>query len=203
MPLSGTIYSVGITQQANPPFSGGLCLSSTPHRYQNTLDNPHSPPYNTQNFGGEIMQFFTDMELYDNDIVLKLIETNNADDAAGYLPDYLFDICVLPDNQIAGQINLRIGHNENSFYGGNIGYNIHEQCRGNHYAAKACKLLYPLARKHGMEHLIITCSPDNAASIRTCELVGAALVGLLTLPEHNEQYADSRQQMMQYRVKLT
>jgi len=30
-----------------------------------------------------------------------------------------------------------------------------------HYAAKACIILKSLARKHGMDKLIITCNPDT------------------------------------------
>ena len=36
--------------------------------------------------------------------------------------------------------------------------------RGHHYAGKACKLLFQLAQRHGMEYVIITCNPDNYPS---------------------------------------
>lgn len=71
-----------------------------------------------------------------------------------------------------GSCDLRIGHNENLYYGGNIGYRVEEAYRGNHYAGKACLLLFELARKHDLQYLIITCNPDNAASRKTCEYAG-------------------------------
>ena len=63
-----------------------------------------------------------------------------------------------------GVCDLRIGHNENTYYGGNIGYGIDEEYRGHHYAGKACLLLFELARKHEWDYVIITCNPDNFAS---------------------------------------
>ena len=36
-----------------------------------------------------------------------------------------------------GKIDIRVGYNENTFYGGNIGYEIYPPYRGHHYAAKA------------------------------------------------------------------
>ena len=60
-----------------------------------------------------------------------------------------------------GKIDLRIGHNGNVYYGGNIGYSVDKKYRGHHYAGKACLLLFELAKKHHMDYLIITCVPDN------------------------------------------
>ena len=37
------------------------------------------------------------------------------------------------------------------------------------------RLLLPLARRHGLQTVWITCNPDNWASRRTCELAGAEL----------------------------
>ncbi len=37
---------------------------------------------------------------------------------------------------------FRIGYSEGLFFGGHIGYTIDEKYRGNHYSAKACKLLF-------------------------------------------------------------
>ena len=54
-----------------------------------------------------------------------------------------------------GVCDLRIGHNDNVYYGGNIGYSIGEAYRGHHYAAKACLLLFELAKKHNLEYVII------------------------------------------------
>lgn len=85
-----------------------------------------------------------------------------------------------------GLCDLRIGHNENLYYGGNIGYEIFSPYRGHHYAGKACKLLFKLAKKHGLEYVIITCNPDNLASARTCEYAGGTLLEIAELPPEND-----------------
>jgi tagatose 1,6-diphosphate aldolase len=40
----------------------------------------------------------------------------------------------------------------------------------------------PLAVRHGLSELWITCNPDNIASRRTCEAAGAELVEVVDLP---------------------
>ena len=62
----------------------------------------------------------------------------------------------------AGFITLRIGYTEHlRLYMGHIGYQVEEEARGHRYAARACRLLYPLARLHGMSDLWITCAPEQ------------------------------------------
>ena len=58
--------------------------------------------------------------------------------------------------------------------------------RGHHYAEKACRLLFTLAKKHGLGYVIITCRPDNIPSRRTCERLGGELLEIAELPEDNE-----------------
>ncbi|MBQ1404088.1 MAG: hypothetical protein IIY85_02240, partial [Lachnospiraceae bacterium] len=41
---------------------------------------------------------------------------------------------------------------------------LDEPFRGNHYAEKACRLLFELARRHEMDYLIISCQPTNLPS---------------------------------------
>ena len=85
--------------------------------------------------------------------------------------------------RIAGGIGLRIGTSpEIEMYSGNIGYHVYPPARGRHFAERACRLLLPLARRHGMPRLWITCNPDNAASRRTCERLGARLVDIVPIP---------------------
>jgi tagatose 1,6-diphosphate aldolase len=88
-----------------------------------------------------------------------------------------------PPFQIAGGIGLRIGHTADiEQYLGHIGYNVHPFARGNHYAERACRLLRPLALRHGVNPLWITCNPDNSPSRRTCERLGCQLMGIVPLP---------------------
>ena len=74
--------------------------------------------------------------------------------------------------------------------------------RGRHYAAKACALLFCLAKKHDMDYLIITCQPSNRASARTCELAGGTYIETADIPEDNEMYAEGKRQVMIFRFDL-
>ena len=67
---------------------------------------------------------------------------------------------------------------------------MEEPYRGNHYAGKACRLLFHLARRHGMDYLVITCNPDNFPSRKTCEYAGGILREIADLPEDNDMRRD-------------
>ena len=140
--------------------------------------------------------------LVNDEIELRLQKTIDGDDVRQWLPAYHFAICDRQGREMGG-CDLRIGHNINTYYGGNIGYHIWEEYRGHHYAGKACLLLFELARKHNMDHLIITCNPDNYASRKTCEYAGCHLVEIVTLPEDNDmRIQDGETEKCIYRVEL-
>ena len=122
--------------------------------------------------------------LRNNEINLVLERTSNRDDEEGWVPAYYFAICN-QEGMKMGVCDLRIGHNDNLYYGGNIGYTVFEEYRGHHYAGKACLLLFELAKMHQLEYVIITCNPDNYASRKTCEYAGGELLEIVELPEGN------------------
>ncbi len=140
-------------------------------------------------------------DLKTEELFLRLVRTCGAQPEKKWLPAYYFDIC-LPDGEKIGYCDLRIGHNEKTYIGGNIGYGIDEAYRGHHYAAKACALLFHQARKHGMTYLTISCQPSNIASSRTCRLAGGTYVETAPIPEDNEMYAEGMRQVMIYRFEL-
>lgn len=145
--------------------------------------------------------FYNVLDLRDSEIFLALVSTCEAQPEKRWLPAYYFDICLLDGTKI-GYCDLRIGHNEKTYIGGNIGYGIDEAYRGHHYAAKACKLLFKQAKKHDMEYLIITCMPDNIASAKTCELVGGKFLEIAQIPEDNEMYEEGKRQVKIYRFDM-
>ena len=145
--------------------------------------------------------FFGCDDLNDNEICLCLTKTCDAQPEKRWVPTYYFDIC-FPDGTKIGHCDLRIGHNDKSYIGGNIGYGIDEPYRGHHYAAKACRLLFRQAEKHHMDHLIITCVPENAASAKTCELAGGKYIETAEIPEDNEMYAEGKRRVRIYRFDL-
>lgn len=123
--------------------------------------------------------------LTDEEIKLVLEKTVDANPEKNWVPAYHFAICDHNGTKL-GTCDLRIGHNDGLYYGGNIGYRIEEQYRGHHYAGKACILLFELARKHNLGYVIITCNPDNHASRKTCEYAGGKLLEIAELPEGND-----------------
>ena len=148
------------------------------------------------------MKFYPVEDLKNDLIRLELVRTGDAQPEKRWLPAYYFDIC-LPDGTKIGYCDLRIGHNDKTYIGGNIGYGIDEAYRGHHYAAEACALLFRLAQKHGMDYLIITCDPLNRASARTCELAGGQYIETAAIPEDNEMYAEGKRQAMIWRFDLS
>ncbi|MBR2067599.1 MAG: GNAT family N-acetyltransferase [Solobacterium sp.] len=94
-----------------------------------------------------------------------------------------FNIVLINTNEIVGKCDLRLGMNEELYYAGNIGYRIYEKYRGHRYAYQACLILFEIAKeKYGMKRLLITCSPDNYASKKTCEYLGGILLKVCDVP---------------------
>ena len=132
-----------------------------------------------------------------------------GDSGVGRLPVYHFWMRVDPPVGdptigIAGGIGLRIGTNrEIELYSGNIGYHVYPPARGRHFSERACRLVFPLARRHGMDHLWITCNPDNIASRRTCERLGGKLVEIVTIPKDHPFRARGETEKCRFLVELT
>lgn len=102
-----------------------------------------------------------------------------------------------------GTASLRLGHGAlYERYAGQIGYGVDPPFRGHRYAARACRLLFQLARLHGMTTLWITCNPENVASRRTCELVGGELVEIVDVPPELDLYREGDRQKCRYRIRL-
>ncbi|WP_066890287.1 GNAT family N-acetyltransferase [Clostridium nigeriense] len=136
--------------------------------------------------------------LTNGEIDLKLEEKIPYNEAKDYVPTYKYKITLHGLNETIGNIDIRIGYNEGTYYGGNIGYTIEENYRGSNYAAKACKIIKAIAIAHGMNKLIITCNPDNYPSRKTCEKIGAKLKEIVDLPIYNEMYKIGEKQKCLY-----
>lgn len=123
--------------------------------------------------------------LTDGEVVLVHRMTIPADTFRGWTETERYDICDLYGS-VLGACDLRLGHNRNLYYAGNIGYGVDEPYRGHRYAEKASRLLFRRAKTRGMDRLIITCNPDNLPSRTTCQRLGGRLVEIARLPEDNE-----------------
>ena len=133
-----------------------------------------------------------------------------GDPPRGWMPSYHFWMKLNPAPgtrtapiRIAGGIGLRIGTNDEiRKYAGHVGYHVYPPARGHHYAERACRLLLPLARAQGIRELWITVNPENVASRRTCERLGAALVDTILIPSDHPFFARGERAKCRYRMEL-
>ncbi len=147
--------------------------------------------------------FYDPGKLVDNDLELVLIEKYPGDPAIQYAPTYKFMMTLTGQDVDAGAIHLRVGNTRHIvMYAGHIAYHVTPEYRGQHFASRACRLLLPLARLHGLDPLWITCNPDNYASRRTCELAGAHFVEIVDLPENLDMYKEGERQKCRYRLDV-
>lgn len=108
-----------------------------------------------------------------------------------------------PPLSIVGGISLRIAWTPSvELYYGHIGYHVYPAAQGRHYAERACRMLLPLARRHKIRTLWITCNPENAASRRTCERLGARLVEIVPVPPEQPLFARGEFFKCRYRLDV-
>jgi len=130
-----------------------------------------------------------------------------GDAVRGFVPAYHFLMRLHPRHRsplpIVGGMGLRIGWtNDLEMYLGHIGYHVFPPARGMHLAERACRLVLPLAARHGLSTLWITCNPDNLPSRRTCERLGATYVDTVDLPTTHPLYARGERRKRRYRLEV-
>ncbi len=130
--------------------------------------------------------------LSDGTVALRLTDALPADEKTGFVPAYKFDILRAADGAAIGKIDLRLGYVRNTYFGGNIGYEVEEAFRGNGYAARAVQLVLPLAKRQGMPYAIISCGVENAASRATILHAGGTLVETVAIPSYCGMYREGR-----------
>jgi tagatose 1,6-diphosphate aldolase len=146
--------------------------------------------------------FLNPAVLRDRDLELHVRQWCPAN-LPGYAPAYHFNMLDGRSSEVVGNISLRLGDSDYLVrYCGQIGYGVKIEHRGRHYAARACRLLFPLALSHGLDPLWITCNPDNLASRRTCELAGGRFVEIVDLPEDCDMYLRGERQKCRYRFDI-
>lgn len=130
-----------------------------------------------------MFEFISKFDELENDIVhLKIIEKSKGD--KNLLPFYYYDIYENKSNKNIGKISIRIGENYDSYYNGNIGYEIDKSFRGHSYSFHASKLVLNIAKEHGMDFIYITCNESNYASRRIIERLGGILKEITDVPKN-------------------
>jgi tagatose 1,6-diphosphate aldolase len=130
----------------------------------------------------------------------------SADAIDGIVPTYHFWMRChdRPDLPMAGGISLRLGNSYDTvMYYGHIGYHVYPPARGRHYAERSTRLLLCLAARHGIDPLWITCNPDNFASRRSCERLGAQLVEIVPVPPEHPLFQRGEREKCRYRMETT
>ncbi len=128
-----------------------------------------------------------------------------ADPSQGIVPSYHYwmEVRTPQGIGIAGAVALRIGSSQDiELYYGHIGYHVYPPFRGHHYAERSVRLLLPLAYAHGINPVWITTNPDNDASRRTCERLGAELVEIVPVPRRHPLYLRGDHAKCRYRLDL-
>lgn len=142
--------------------------------------------------------------LNDGVIELRHRRTLQGRSAMDGVPALLFSIVSLRSSAVIGEIDLRLGETRYlRQFGGQLGYHIHQSHRGHRFAARACLVLQVVARLHHMDSLWITCNPDNLASRRTCELIGASYIDEVRVPFASELYWRGDRYKCRYHWDLT
>lgn len=108
-----------------------------------------------------------------------------------------------PPLPMGGSVTLRVVTTADiELYMGNFGYHVYPAARGRHLAARACRLLLPLAAAYGLRTLWITTNPENLPSRKTCLALGASLVDVVSLPWGHPLYLRGDRRKCRYRLEL-
>jgi len=148
-------------------------------------------------------EFFDPGPLVDRELLAKVVGRNPANPSKGWVPSYDIELWVDQAAEAIGKINFRAGNTPSlQLYGGHFAYSVLPQWRGHHYGERGVRLLLPLAKRHGLSVVWITCNPDNWPSRRTCERLGAQLVEVVPLPPDNDMYLDGEREKCRYRLTI-
>jgi len=133
-----------------------------------------------------------------NQVRLQFVRVIAGDPTRDFVPAYHFRILVADDLDV-GHINFRVGDTEHvRVCAGHIGFEIGERFRGHGYALQACRAIAPFVRSVSGT-VTITCDPDNVASIRTIERLGAGFTDEVPVPVHDPHYERGSRVKRRYR----
>ncbi len=136
--------------------------------------------------------------LSSGNVTLRFVRIMPGDTSRGFVPWYHLRI-VTPDGSDAGHINFRVGDTEHvRLAAGHIGFEVHELFRGHGYALQACRALAPFVRSVSGS-ITVTCDPDNIASRRTLEKLGATFIDEVDVPRGDPHYERGSRRKLRYR----
>jgi tagatose 1,6-diphosphate aldolase len=131
------------------------------------------------------------------EVALRFAGAVAGDEARGFVPYYHFRI--IAGGVDVGHINFRIGDSEHvRLAAGHIGFEVLPPYRGHRYALQACRALAPFVGAACTE-VLITCDPDNGASRRTIEHLGARFIDVVAVPAGDPHYQRGSRIKRRYR----
>ena len=138
----------------------------------------------------------------DDELGLSLSNLYAAGDSPWSVPAYCFDMLV--GGHRAGTVSLRVGASEGAlFFAGHIGFAVEPEFRGRRLAARSVRLILPLVQKHDIDPVWFTCAPNNRASKRTIEMLGAAYHETVPLPAQHHAYRRGEREKCRFWLAMT
>ena len=129
------------------------------------------------------------LSVVSNNMTLRFTEITPGDIEKGFVPGYHFRILYGADRIDVGHVNVRIGDTPHvTLCAGHIGFFIEERYRGNGFAYQGCMALSGFVSRV-LGEAIITVDPDNIASRRTIEKLGADFLDEVLVPPCDPHYA--------------
>lgn len=127
---------------------------------------------------------YLDFDDLSSDEIKLIIKTKDEpDEAAGILPRYGFAIIRIADNAEVGIVYFAADTTRRQYLRGHLSYGIAQEYRGNGYAAKACRLIVPVALAHGFDRIFIGSHCNNIASAKTIQKLGANPLTKCVVPD--------------------
>jgi predicted acetyltransferase len=130
-------------------------------------------------------------------IRLAFEKTVRGNAARGLVPFYHFKMLDGTET-IVGHVNLRIGDTRHvTMCAGQVGFGVIAKFRGHSYSYYACRALAPFIRLH-YDRVILTADPDNVASRRVIEKLGASLIDEIDVPADDPAYLGGARRKCRY-----
>ncbi len=127
-----------------------------------------------KNRGEKIWELSIPAEAESPELFIDRLTAEKADPEKSLVPETRYWATI--DHQVVGKIGLRHELNENlAEFGGHIGYEVRPSFRQKGIAKEILKRVLQTPKAKEIGKLLLTCSPDNIASIKTILSNGGVL----------------------------